>query len=331
MKPSFLGPHNGERVRYLFRQNADHQPPGHDTDHSFPCGRPHREVPLERVTGLESKIMSTEPIPAPTAPRADDLLLPFEQQNFPTEYKEYYGLKRNNFFATIHKFRDQWNYYLMLDQIWMQEFRSLTPATDPNTIFPITVYMNAHLKVRVAIELAFGGTLPEARSIMRDAVEYAAHAHHMLKDPPLQELWLNKLDDQKAWEQEFWYNKPTQLFEGLPLLHEVWKQLSNMGSHANIVSMCERFHTIEVDGQTQFNVAYTGLDKKTWAIGLFDLLLHDFMVEEMLFKDYRTRLQFDEKLLKMRAKFEVYKEQLRGSIAARYSITPPAGPTIVHP
>jgi len=33
----------------------------------------------------------------------------------------------------------------------------------------------------------------------------------------------------------------------------------------------------------------------------------------------------------MRAKFEVYKEQLRRSIAARYSITPPAGPTIVHP
>ena len=288
-------------------------------------------LPLERVTGLESIIMSTEPIPAPTAPRADDLLLPFEQQNFPTEYKEYYGLKRNNFFATIQKFRHQWNYYLMLDQIWMQEFRSLTPATDPNTIFPITVYMNAHLKVRVAIELAFGGTLPEARSIMRDAVEYAAHAHYMLKDTALQELWLNKLDDQKAWEQEFWYNKPTQLFEGLPLLHEVWKQLSNMGSHANIVSMCERFRTIEVDGQTQFNVAYTGLDEKTWAIGLFDLLLHDFMVEEMLFKDYRTRLQFDEKLLKMRAKFEVYKEQLRRSIAARYSITPLAGPTIVHP
>ena len=125
--------------------------------------------------------MNTEHVPA--TPTADDLLLPFEKQNFPAEY--IYGLKRNNFFATVQKFRDQWNYYLMLDQIWMQEFRSLTPATDPNTIFPITVYMNAHLKVRIAIELAFAGTLPEARSIMRDAVEYAAHAHHMLKDPAL--------------------------------------------------------------------------------------------------------------------------------------------------
>ncbi len=273
--------------------------------------------------------MSTEPIRTLAEPTVNDLLLPFEKQNFPAEYMEYYGLKRNNFFATIQKFRDQWNYYLMLDQIWMQEFRGLTPATDPNTIFPITVYMNAHLKVRIAIELAFGGTLPEARSIMRDAVEYAAHAHHMLKDPALQELWLNKLDDQKAWEQEFWHNKPTQLFDGLPKLLEVWKQLSNMGSHANIVSMCERFHTVEVDGQTSLNVAYTGVEEKTWALGLFDLLLHDFMMEEMLFKDYFTRLQFDEKLLTMRARFEVYKEELRRDIATRYNLTPPAGPTIV--
>jgi hypothetical protein len=49
----------------------------------------------------------------------------------------------------------------------------------------------------------------------------------------------------------------------------------------------------------------------------------------MLFKDYRTRLQFDEKLLKMRGKFENYKEQLRRSIAARYNIIPPAGPSVV--
>jgi hypothetical protein len=47
--------------------------------------------------------MNAEHVPA--TPTADDLLLPFEPQNFPAEYKEYYGLKRNNFFATIQKFR----------------------------------------------------------------------------------------------------------------------------------------------------------------------------------------------------------------------------------
>jgi hypothetical protein len=274
--------------------------------------------------------MSTVPAPpVPKAPTLDDVLLPFEQQNMPSEYMDYYAFKRTNFFASVQKFRDQWNYYLKLDAIWTREFRALTPATDPNTIFPITVYMNAHLKIRVAIELAFSGSLPEARSIMRDAVEFAAHAHHMLKDPAKQEVWLNELDDEKAWDKEFWDNKKRVLFEGIPLLYEVWGQLSDVGSHANIKSMCERFSTTEVNGQTQLNVAYTGLNEKTWAVGLFVLLLQDFMMEEMLFRDYQMRLQFDETLLKKRAAFGVYKEQLRSAIAARYDLKRPEAPTIV--
>ena len=36
-----------------------------------------------------------------------------KQQNLPREYKEYYGLKRNNSFATIQRFRDRWNCFLM--------------------------------------------------------------------------------------------------------------------------------------------------------------------------------------------------------------------------
>jgi hypothetical protein len=76
-------------------------------------------------------------------------------------------------------------------------------------------------------------------------------------------------------------------------------------------------------------VAYTGLNEKTWAFGLFGLLLQDFMMEEMLFKDYQTRLQFDEKLLKMRVEFEVYKERVRLFIAARYEIKRPEGSMVV--
>ena len=45
---------------------------------------------------------------------------------------------------------------------------------------------------------------------------------------------------------------------------------------------------------------YTGLEEKPWAMGIFDMLLIDFKMEETLFKDYETRFQFDEKLLTMR-------------------------------
>jgi hypothetical protein len=125
--------------------------------------------------------MSTALLPTRPAEK-EDLLLPFEQQVLPQEYQGYYRTKRNNFFASIQKFPELWDYYMMLDQIWFREIDVLKPS-DPNKAFPIIVYINAHAKIRIAIELAFTGCLPEARSIMRDAVEFVAHAHHMLKDP----------------------------------------------------------------------------------------------------------------------------------------------------
>ena len=74
---------------------------------------------------------------------------------------------------------------------------------------------------------------------------------------------------------------------------------------------------------------YTGLEEKTWAMGIFDMLLIDFKMEETLFKDYGTRFQFDEKLLTMRREFEVYKERLRRTLTTRYGIRPPEAPLIV--
>src|SRR5712692_11404440 len=146
--------------------------------------------------------MSTVQLPPAPAPEIDDLLVPFEQQVLPAEYKGYYRTKRNNFFASIQKLPELWHYYMMLDQIWFREIDILKPS-EPNKAFPIVVYINAHAKIRIATELAFTGCLPEARSILRDAVEFVAHAHHMLKDPALQLVWLNKLDDEEAFLKEF--------------------------------------------------------------------------------------------------------------------------------
>jgi hypothetical protein len=270
--------------------------------------------------------MSTTP--RQTAPEESDLLVAFEQRVLPTEYKAYYRTKRNNFFASIQKLPELWHYYVMLDQIWFREIDFLKPS-GPNKAFPVIVYINAHAKIRIALELAFTGCLPEARSILRDAVEFVAHAHHMLKDPAKQVVWLNKLDDQKAWKEEFWENKAIVLFAGLDLLYKVWKQLSEMGSHANITSICERVKIVEVDGQPEMRLNYTGVEEKPWVMGIFDMLLIDFVMEETLFKDYQMRLQFDEQLLTMRREFEIYKERLRSTLIARYNIKPPEAPLVV--
>jgi hypothetical protein len=263
-----------------------------------------------------------------TEPTTDDLLVPFEQQVLPSEYKDYYKTKRNNFFASIQKFPELWDYYMMLDKIWFREIDVLKPSS-PNKGFPVIVYINAHAKLRVAIELGLTGCLPEARSILRDAVEFVAHAHHMLKDAALQIIWLNKLDDDEAFKKEFWYSKQTGLFSGLDELYEVWGKLSEAGSHANVNSLCERVRTVTVDGDLEWRLNYTGLAEKPWAMGLFDMLLICFKMEETLYKDYEMRFQFDETLVAMRRDFERYKESVRRLIVTRYNVKPPNIPLVV--
>ena len=60
--------------------------------------------------------MSAAPINTPTE---NDLLVPFEQQNIPAEYREYYQIRRGNFFSSIQRFSEIWRHYILLDNIWL--------------------------------------------------------------------------------------------------------------------------------------------------------------------------------------------------------------------
>jgi hypothetical protein len=269
--------------------------------------------------------MSTAPI---RTADDSDLLLPLEQQLLPSKYKEYYRAKRANFFASIQRLPDLWKLYTMLDQIWLRELDALRPGVS-NRAFPILLYINAHAKIRVGVELGLACCISEGRSIMRDAVESVAHAHHMLKDPKLQEAWLNKNDDKAAFNKEFWDNKGERLFADLKELFDVWRQLSEIGSHTNVNSICERVKTVEVDGEKQWALVYTGLPERQLTLGIFTMLLMVFVMEDTFFKDYRARFQFDEKLLIMRGELNDHKERVRASLTARYNIKRAEAPLIV--
>ena len=131
----------------------------------------------------------------------DKLLHKFEIDNIPDQYRAYYGVKRNNFFASVQGFPEMCQYYLRLDAIWMREFADLESARDATRMFPLLLYFNAHAKMRVAMELAFSGCMGEARPILRDAIEFVAHAHTMISDPKLQKTWLSKNDGNVALEE----------------------------------------------------------------------------------------------------------------------------------
>jgi len=82
-----------------------------------------------------------------------DVLVKFERDNIPPYYKEYYGNKRHNFFATIQQFPYLWRCYISLDEIWQREFEVMRDLRDPSLMFPLTVYMSGHAKMRVAFEV----------------------------------------------------------------------------------------------------------------------------------------------------------------------------------
>lgn len=276
--------------------------------------------------------MSTAP--GPKAPQESDLLVPLESQILPDDYKEYLKTKRNNFFATIQKFPGMWKYYMHLDHIWSREFGIMETARDFDRMFPLLLYFNAHAKIRVSIELAFSGCMAEARSIMRDAIEFVAHAHTMMGDAELQKIWLSKRDDAaalEAFKDAYERNKKAGVFNGLDELHRSWGQLSETGSHATISAICERFRSVKSDKHVEFRLNYCGLDEPNWALSLFSLLLSCFTMEQTFHGDCKTRLQFDETLIRMRAEFEQLKEQTREEMKIRYKLEPPSGILIPKP
>jgi hypothetical protein len=258
-----------------------------------------------------------------------DLLLPFELQNIPKEYLFYYEVRRQNFFASIQAFPQLWKMFLALDAIWLREFDDLKPMNDPNRLFPIMVYVSAHAKMRLAMELAFSACLGEAKSILRDAIESVAHAHVMLRDPKLQKVWLSKDDgkaEEKAFTEAFLKNKADRLFKGLKELHEKFGELSETGSHTTIMSMVGRLAIRTNAAGMSFNMIYTGTDPAMLEKMLFTMMLTCFTMEETFYKDYQDRLKLDITLEKMRKEFEAVKERLRKEIIIKHKILPPSLP-----
>jgi hypothetical protein len=272
--------------------------------------------------------MSIAPKPAQSGPQETDLLVKFEIDNIPAEYREYYATKRNNFFASIQGFDGLWDYYTKLDQVLMREFADLNSATDANTMFPLVLYFKAHAKMRVSIELGLSGCLSESRSILRDAIEFVAHAHSMLADPQLQMIWLSKNDGKAALDafaEAFERHKKTGVFNGLAELHKTWGELSEIGSHANLNALADSFVHLTSDDHIEYRINYTGADTQTWVMSLFTMLLTCSTMEEVLFMDYSSRLNLDDQLMRMRNELEKYKEWLRGTLKGRFNLDPPGG------
>jgi hypothetical protein len=181
--------------------------------------------------------------------------------------------------------------------------------------------------MRISMELAFSNCMPEARSILRDAVETVAHAHHMLRDPANQLIWMNKDEPtgRSAFKKAFEERKKTGLFSGLSELHEKYGELSEAGSHPTMESLANRVTVDDRDGKRHITVNYTGApDRRLFVMELFSRLLTCYVMERTLFEGYKTRLQLDPALVRMRQELEIFKENLRRTLIVRHKIPPPS-------
>lgn len=267
----------------------------------------------------------------PTQSDEDGVLTDFEKNHLPQHFREYYAAKRQNFFASIQAFQPLWKCFVSLDEIWFREFEDMRSASDPNKLLPLILYMNCHVKTRIGFELGFSGCIPEAYSMMRDAIESAAHAHRLFSDPALTKAWLAKNDGvagKKSFDGEFWDYREERLFEGIGELHKLWKQFSEVGSHTNLNSIIQRFVINQTPSNIEYRLNYTGGDPTMLAQALFQMILVFQLMERVLFADYEGRLKFDDKLDSMRRRFDTYKEKTRWKIIRTFNIQPPQGTRI---
>jgi hypothetical protein len=217
-----------------------------------------------------------------------DLLTKFEQEILQEPYKGYYTAKRNNFFASVDGFKDLWDCFMLSNTIWMREFEDMRTVIDTGKMFPLTLFMNGHSKMLIAMELGFSGCLTEAHSILRDAVESVAHGHRLFSDPALQRIWLQKNDGGTAIEdfkREFWYSKEDKLFDGVPDLLKLWKRFSDIGAHTNIDSIVSRFAIKQTHKHVTWRLNYTCVELRVLIPALFEMLLAYHVMEQVLYKD----------------------------------------------
>lgn len=259
-------------------------------------------------------------------PKEDDLLLPFERGTVPEHYRPYLRAKRNNFCAGVQGSPNLWRFFGLLDLILFTEFQDMARATDTTRMVPLVLFLNAHAKIRVSMELTFSRCMEEARSILRDAIETAVFAHYMLGDPDLQTVWLSKDDGVKeanAFREAFEKDKRNRAFKGQSELYEQWGRLSETGAHSTPQAVVSRFVIKESAQDVHFALNYTGVEDCIWEPETFTLLLNVARIERMVFEDFKQRLQFDEELMRNRTRAEQLKELCRQEVIKKHNIQPP--------
>jgi hypothetical protein len=257
---------------------------------------------------------------------ASEQLLPFEKLNLRGEYRNYFAVKRSNFFASVQGFPELWDCFLRLDEIWIREFSDLERITIPGQVLPLQLLMHSHAQFRVALELGFSTCLSEAWNILRSSMETAALASVIHTEPKLTFVWLARSDGpvaKKAYKAAFEVNGKKSLFTGSRTLQTLWedyREYSEHGTHPTVEAIAIRQSTHSTEKDQQWRLNYLEQDPKRLASILFAMLRSSGLTEQVCFECFNARLQLDDGLEKMRVEFRKRQSQAADSLIKRLDI-----------
>lgn len=193
----------------------------------------------------------------------------------------------------------------MHDEIWNRSLDDFHhPASQEQLIALLQLYQ-AHSRIRVSVELAFSRCLPEAWAVLRGAVESAALATVLLREPALAKTWAGKTLDPKAFRKVFSPAKDRVFLAkyGLDHLLKYWSYLSEGGSHATFRATSTRLDVNFSGNSRAISFNYLEAKKELVTEALMDIIICCSELEKVLFRELKSRLKLDSRLITIRNQF----------------------------
>lgn len=251
---------------------------------------------------------------------------PFEKEAFHPDYAEYFLRKRQNFFSSLTVFRDLWECFQLLNDIWMRGIADIKHISDQMHMLPSILFYAAHARFLIAMELGFSCCISDAYSVLRDGIELVSHAHKIFKEPSLTSVWTNKHKGEaelRAYDKVFTWDKKKNLFpdeHGLAQLHTYFGKFSEMATHSSVTSVGTGFTDISDANNLTWGFQYFQTDPRRLAVLLFALLQVSAHMEEAFFGCFEPRLHLDHVLVEMREKFNRLKDAQRVYLRTAYKL-----------
>jgi hypothetical protein len=254
-------------------------------------------------------------------------LLSLEQANFHPEYQKYFRQKRHNFFRAISEFRELWECFQALNDIWQADISDLEHLRESAQMLPSLMFRYAHARFLLAMELGFSCCIGDAFGSIRGGIEAVAQAYKIHREPKLAIVWAERgkgKDEDGRYKQAFERDKKLSLFpaqHGLERLYECWKWSSELGPHSNVIAVGKNFEDATSEGKQTWVLHHFETDPRKLAVFLFALLQASSEMERAFYKCFEQRLRLDIQLGDKRQQFFQRKETQREYLRTNYRLT----------